>query len=221
MLIHTCSLLYENILPYSPIAFCNLSMSNLIKIHPVMKHTDRQIQSALYVHNRCINMYCRLNLTGSNWQEVVCTYHRCSTKGCKQLSRKEHRRCPTCKKQVSLQEGVVKEMTERFSDGMEAMEAGDVDRAVALFCSYLDTMYRVGAPPYRDMSLCQDALRVCLSNSGNTWAVRKWWCEKVKFINLQVEHQTIQTAIIQGWQTEAREIYNCRYLSQAILKWWQ
>lgn len=98
---------------------------------------------------------------------------RCSTKGCKQLCRKEHHRCPKCKKQVSLQDGVVKELTERFSEGMEAMEAGDVDRAVQLFCSYLDTMYCVGAPPCRDMSRCQDALRMCLSNSGNTWTVRK------------------------------------------------
>lgn len=72
-----------------------------------------------------------------------------------------------------MQEGVVKEMTGRFSRGMEAMDAGDVDRAVKLFCSYLDTMYTVGAPPCRDMSLCQDALRVCLSNSGNKWIIRK------------------------------------------------
>jgi len=105
--------------------------------------------------------------------KVVCTYHRCPTKGCKQLSRKEHRRCPKCKKQVSLQEEVVKDMAGRFSEGMEAMDTGDVDRAIQTFCSYLDTMYRVGAPPFRDMSLCQDALRICLANSGNTWIIRK------------------------------------------------
>jgi len=105
--------------------------------------------------------------------KVVCTYHRCPTKGCKQLSRKEHRRCPKCKKQVSLQEEVVKEMAGRFSEGIEAMDTGDVDRATQIFCSYLDTMYRVGAPPCRDMSLCQDALRICLANSGNTWIIRK------------------------------------------------
>jgi hypothetical protein len=98
---------------------------------------------------------------------------RCPTKGCNQLSRKEHRRCPKCKKQVSLQEEVVKEMAGRFSEGMEAMDTGDVDRAIQTFCSYLDTMYRVGAPPFRDMSLCQDALRICLANSGNTWIIRK------------------------------------------------
>jgi hypothetical protein len=98
---------------------------------------------------------------------------RCPTKNCKQLSRKEHHRCPRCKKHIPSQEAVMKEMAGRFSEGMEAMDAGDVDRAVQLFCSYLDNMYRVAAPPCRDMSLCQDALRVCLSNSGNTWIIRK------------------------------------------------
>lgn len=71
-------------------------------------------------------------------------------------------------------------MTGRFSEGMEAMDTGDVDSAVQIFCSYLDTMYRVGAPPCRDMSLCQDALRICLSNSGNTWITRKWRHRKGK-----------------------------------------
>ncbi|XP_069700412.1 SET and MYND domain-containing protein 4-like [Periplaneta americana] len=98
---------------------------------------------------------------------------RCPTKGCKQLSRKEHRRCPRCKKQVNPQQGIVQEIAGKFLEGMEAMESGDVERAIQLFCLYLDTMYKAGAPPCRDMSLCQDALRVCLANSGNTWVVRK------------------------------------------------
>lgn len=128
---------------------------------------------AMGLHATICTVHQQTNPYKFKLTKVVGTYHRCSTKGCKQLCRKKHHRCPKCKKQVSLQEGVVKELTERFSEGMEAMEAGDVDRAVQLFCSYLDTMYCVGAPPCRDMSRCQDALRMCLSNSGNTWTIRK------------------------------------------------
>ena len=101
---------------------------------------------------------------------VLCTCaYRCPTQGCTQLSRKGHRRCPRCKKQVTLEEGIVEAMSEKFMRGMDEMETGDVDQASQLFCSYLDTMYRVGSAPCRDMSLCQDALRGCLSIHGNTW----------------------------------------------------
>lgn len=144
--------------------------------------------------------------------KVVCTYHRCPTKGCNQLSRKKHRRCPKCKKQVSLQWEDVKEMAGRFYEGMEAMDTGDVDGAKQTFCSYLDTMYRVGAPPCRDMSLCQDALRICLANSGNTWIIRKWRWRQGKFTNLQVQHQTIQK-----WFILQRNTY-LQHLTKKIIK---
>jgi hypothetical protein len=53
MLTHTCSHFYEGLLPYSPTSFCSLSMSNLIKINPVIKHsqTERQITICpIWVH---------------------------------------------------------------------------------------------------------------------------------------------------------------------------
>ncbi|KAJ9592588.1 hypothetical protein L9F63_015726, partial [Diploptera punctata] len=94
---------------------------------------------------------------------------RCPTQGCTQLSKKAHRRCPKCKRQVILEEGIVQMMSQQFLRGMEVMETGDVDQATSIFCSYLNTMYRVGSAPCRDMSLCQDALRGCLSIRGNTY----------------------------------------------------
>ncbi|PSN41945.1 hypothetical protein C0J52_06418 [Blattella germanica] len=97
---------------------------------------------------------------------------RCPTKGCTQLSKKGHKHCPKCKKQVTLQEGILEDMAGRFSRGMDEMDAGDIEQATKTFCQYLDTMYRVGAPPCRDMSLCQDALRGCLSVQGNIWIVK-------------------------------------------------
>nr|CAD7393228.1 unnamed protein product [Timema cristinae] len=84
-------------------------------------------------------------------------------------------KCPACKKHVRHDEALATLVNCEawFKEGIESMEVGDVDVAIRLFCSYLDSMHSIGFPPHKDILLCQEALRICMAGSGNVWVTGK------------------------------------------------
>ncbi|XP_067005108.2 SET and MYND domain-containing protein 4 [Anabrus simplex] len=109
---------------------------------------------------------------------------KCTTAGCKQLLPIPHQnppkgkqkptlmvKCRSCKKQISVEEqlAIMKECEEDYARGLDAMDEGDTTTAIPLFSSYIDRMHAIGSPPHKDLHLCQEALRICMADSGNKW----------------------------------------------------
>nr|CAD7424831.1 unnamed protein product [Timema monikensis] len=118
--------------------------------------------------------------------QIIVGYNGCPTPGCKKLlampgnksnrsTAKQGVKCPACKKHVRHDEALATLVNCEawFKEGIESMEVGDVDVAIRLFCSYLDSMHSVGFPPHKDILLCQEALRICMAGSGNVWVTGK------------------------------------------------
>lgn len=58
-----------------------------------------------------------------------------------------------------------------YAKGIEYMDSGRYEKAVPLFTAFLDEMYVLGAPPCKEIALCQEALRTCYAQTGNVWVV--------------------------------------------------
>ncbi|XP_063223729.1 SET and MYND domain-containing protein 4-like isoform X2 [Bacillus rossius redtenbacheri] len=100
---------------------------------------------------------------------------RCSTPRCTRLQNitknKESYKCPACNKIISTKESLcnIAECEEMYARGLQEMEDGFPEKAIPLFCSYLDAMHKICVPPHKDTMLCQEALRICMADKGNVW----------------------------------------------------
>nr|CAD7439592.1 unnamed protein product [Timema bartmani] len=146
---------------------------------------------------RCICQACK-----ENWPALDMVdnndfrlWYECPTPGCKKLlampgnksnrsSAKQGVKCPACKKHVRHDEALATLVNCQawFKEGVEAMEVGDVDVAIRLFCSYLNSMHSVGFPPHKDILLCQEALRICMADIILSVKREDQFCEPDKVV---------------------------------------
>ncbi|XP_039280323.1 SET and MYND domain-containing protein 4 [Nilaparvata lugens] len=71
--------------------------------------------------------------------------------------------CPACHKSNNILEKLIliHSYEEDHFNAMEAMNAGNLNKAIELLCQYSDDMHKICQPPNKNISLSQEALRTC------------------------------------------------------------
>lgn len=61
---------------------------------------------------------------------------------------------------------------EIYRSGMHMMDDGEAERALRVFYRFVEQCHRLVEPPYRELSLCQEAIRMCLASTGSQHVIK-------------------------------------------------